>query len=163
MRPLWNLLDGKLLKFLGLGLLNTLLSAVLMFGIFNLTRFGYWPASAIAYIAGALFGFVMSKVWVFEDKGNTLNAAIRFFGAVSACYVFSFGISKPLVHWVLAGAGVSPRGIDQLAMGCAMVLYTVANYLLQRLFVFQEAHRSEKVSDSVDGVASFERVENTGR
>ena len=49
-----KLIDKSIPKFLLVGVGNTLLSMVLMFLLEGL---GYWPSTAIAYVAGAVMSF----------------------------------------------------------------------------------------------------------
>ena len=137
-----GLFDAKLVKFIGVGIANTALSALIMFGLYNLTVLDYWSVSAIAYVAGAIFSFFMSKMWTFQDQGKTVYAALRFILCVAGCYLFAFGLARPLVRFILQGSSFSTAIIDQVSMGVAMILYTGANYVLQRFFVFQ--HQSSR-------------------
>jgi len=129
--------DRKLLKFLGVGVANTLLSAILMFGLYRLAGMGYWPSSAVSYLIGAVFSFFLNKMFTFKDRGGVATSAIRFALTVAVCYLFSFSLAKPLVAAALSRTAVTNSTIDQIAMLVAMVLYTGANYVLQRVFVFR--------------------------
>ena len=50
--------DASIPKFLLVGVGNTLLSAVIMFALEGL---GYWPSTAIAYVAGAVMSFFLNR------------------------------------------------------------------------------------------------------
>ena len=53
-----KLFDVSMLKFLLVGVGNTLLSTVLMFALEGL---GFWLSTAIAYVAGAVMSFFLNK------------------------------------------------------------------------------------------------------
>ena len=46
MKQLKNLFDEKLLKFILVGVVNTLVGMAIMFGLYNLAHCSYWVSSA---------------------------------------------------------------------------------------------------------------------
>lgn len=60
-----KLLDASVWKFLLVGVGNTLLSLVLMFLLEGL---GYWPSTAIAYVAGAVMSFFLNRSFTFQSR-----------------------------------------------------------------------------------------------
>ena len=58
-------LDASIWKFLLVGVGNTLLSMVLMFALEGL---GYWPSTAIAYVAGAVMSFFLNRSFTFRSQ-----------------------------------------------------------------------------------------------
>lgn len=59
-----RLIDSSILKFLLVGVGNTLLSMALMFLLEDL---GYWPSTAIAYVAGAVMSFFLNRSFTFRS------------------------------------------------------------------------------------------------
>lgn len=49
--------ENTFLRFLLVGVGNTLLSAAIMFLLYERAGFGYWGSSALAYLAGAVMSF----------------------------------------------------------------------------------------------------------
>ncbi|MDR0487940.1 MAG: GtrA family protein [Propionibacteriaceae bacterium] len=146
-KNLRSFLDLKLLKFLGVGVANTLLSTILMFGLYNLTELNYWWSSAIAYAIGAAFSFFLNRAFTFRDKGGIPTSALRFLLTVSTCYIIAFSLAKPLVALGLTHTGASPSTLDQIAMLVAMVIYTGLNYILQRIFVFKQQSPDPRITN----------------
>ena len=70
-----RLIDSSILKFLLVGVGNTLLSMALMFLLEDL---GYWPSTAIAYVAGAVMSFSQPLVYL-QERGDpeALGGEIR--------------------------------------------------------------------------------------
>ena len=141
-----QLFDIKLLKFLMVGVANTVFSGVVMFGLYRMAGLGYWWSSAIAYVLGALLSYLLNRRVTFKDQGSVLASAARFAATIAVCYLFAFSLAKPLVSLFLTRSGASTEVVDQVAMGVAMVLYTGANYLAQRFFVFRQ--QDEEKDDS---------------
>ena len=128
--------DAKMLKFLFVGLLNTLLGAVIMFGLYNLVGFGYWLSTAVSYIAASVFSFFMNRSFTFGDKSNPGLPALKFVINIAACYLLSFSLAKPLILFLLNSMNLPQNATDNIAMFAGMAMFTGFNYIGQRYFVF---------------------------
>ena len=94
MRMAKKLIDKSIPRFLLVGVGNTLLSMALMFLLEGL---GYWPSTAIAYVAGAVMSFFLNRHFTFRSQETLGRSAIKFAVNVAVCYVLSFSMSKWLV------------------------------------------------------------------
>ena len=128
-----KLFESSLARFLLVGVGNTLLSAVLMFLLEGL---GYWPSTAIAYVAGAVLSFFLNRSFTFHSRETTWRAAVKFALNVAVCWLLAYGLAKPLVLWALSGREVWIQ--ENVAMLVGMCLYTALNYLGQRFFAFRK-------------------------
>lgn len=129
--------DIKFWKFILVGVLNTIFSAVVMFLLYNIASFGYWGSSVISYILGSILSFVLNKNFTFENSGSVSGTAVKFVINVAVCYFVAFGISKPLVEVLLSNIQLSVSIKEQIAMLFGMVLFTLLNYVGQRFFAFK--------------------------
>ena len=132
-----ELFDAKMLKFLFVGVLNTLLGAAIMFGMYNLAGFGYWISSAVAYIAASVFSFFMNRSFTFGDKSSPGLPALKFVANIAVCYLLAFSMAKPLVLFMLNSMNLPQNATDNIAMFAGMTLFTGFNYIGQRYFVFR--------------------------
>ena len=123
-------------RFLLVGVLNTALSAALMFLLYDGLRLSYWPATAIAYLVGAVVSFFLNFRFTFKSNANPALAALRFAVNVAVCYVLAYSLAKPLVKAVFSGV-LTPEWSERAAMVAGMGLYTILNYLGQRFFAFR--------------------------
>ena len=135
-----NLIHNKIVnhtfvRFLAVGVLNTLVSAVLMFVLYDGFHLAYWPATAVAYVAGAVLSFFLNFRYTFKSTAKPLWAGVRFAINVAVCYVIAYSVAKPLVVWVTSGF-LSLEWSVRIAMIVGMVLYTILNYIGQRFFAF---------------------------
>lgn len=128
-----KLLDASVPKFLLVGVGNTLLSAVIMFALEGL---GYWPSTAIAYIAGAVMSFFLNRRFTFQSEAAMGKSAVRFAVSVAVCYVLAYGVAQPLGNVVLGAMGFTGVWLERLTKVGGMGLYTVLNYFGQRFFAF---------------------------
>ena len=129
-----KLIDKSIPKFLLVGVGNTLLSMVLMFLLEGL---GYWPSTAIAYVAGAVMSFFLNRHFTFRSEETFLRSAVKFAVNVAVCYLIAYSIAQPAAQWVLGWTGLDPVWVERLAKVGGMGLYTVLNYFGQRFFAFR--------------------------
>ena len=128
-------IDASVWRFLLVGVGNTLLSLMLMFLLEDL---GYWPSTAIAYVAGAVMSFFLNRSFTFHSDERFWPSAVKFAVNVAVCYLLAYSLAQPIAAWVLGGTGIPPIWQERLAKLGGMALYTVLNYFGQRFFAFQK-------------------------
>ena len=89
-----KLIDKSIPRFLLVGVGNTLLSMVLMFLLEGL---GYWPSTAIAYVAGAVMSFFLNRHFTFHSEETLGRSAVKFAVNVAVCYVVGYGLARLIV------------------------------------------------------------------
>lgn len=136
MNRLRGLIDRKLIKFLLVGVVNTLVGTAIMFGLYNLAHCTYWVSSAANYILTSILSFFLNKYFTFCSRGKRTGEVVRFAVNIAACYLLAYGIAKPLCLAALASTSSAVR--DNISMLVGMCLFTVFNYLGQRFFAFRE-------------------------
>ena len=119
-------------RFLLVGVGNTLLSLLLMFLLEDL---GYWPSTAIAYVAGAIMSFFLNRYFTFRSDETMKRSAVKFAVNVAVCYVAGYGLARLLIPTPELTA-VPLIWFDRLRKLAGMALYTLLNYFGQRFFVF---------------------------
>lgn len=130
-----KLIDASLWKFLLVGVGNTLLSALLMFLLEGL---GYWPSTAIAYVAGAVLSFFLNRSFTFQSDAPFWPSAGKFALNVAVCYLIAYSVAQPLVTLVLSRTAIAPVWQERAAKVFGMGLYTCINYVGQRFFAFRK-------------------------
>ena len=131
--------DAKMLKFLFVGALNTLLGAAIMFGLYNLSGLGYWRSTAVSYIVASVFSFFMNKNFTFGDKSSPGLPALKFTINTAVCYLLAFSLAKPLIFSLLSNMNLSRNVTENVAMFAGMAMFTGFNYIGQRYFVFRKS------------------------
>ena len=131
-----ELFDYRLLKFMLVGIANTLFSAATMFLLYNLAHLGYWGSSAISYVLGSILSFVLN--FTFQNKDSVVKTGVKFALNVAICYVVAYSIAQPAVNWMLSSFSLEQSITDQISMLFGMCLFTGLNYLGQRLFAFKK-------------------------
>ena len=136
-------LDAAFLRFILVGLVNTLVGTAVMFGLYNLAHCGYWFSSAMNYIVGSVVSYFLNKSFTFRKSGNDPKTMLRCALNITVCYLLAYRAARPLARWALSGANETLR--DNAAMLLGMCLFVALNYLGQRLLVFRADEREGKV------------------
>lgn len=136
MKKLEKLIDVKTAKFIIVGLANTLIGSAVMFTLYNVFQMSYWFSSASNYVVGSIFSYIFNKNWTFNSKDRNKKTVPLFIVNIIICYILAYGISKPLIGYLLKSTGTVVQ--DNISMGVGLVLFTGFNYLGQRYFVFKE-------------------------
>ena len=131
-----NIFDETLPKFLLVGVFNTLVGTGTMFLLYNLAGCSYWLSSAANYIVGGTVSFFLNKYFTFQNKERSWKQVAKFIINIAVCYVLAYGIAKPVVMYILSGAGQKIQ--ENAAMLAGMCLFTGFNYIGQRMFAFKE-------------------------
>lgn len=136
MKWLRQLVDQKLLRFLLVGVINTLVGTGIMFGLYNIAHCSYWVSTAANYVLTSILSFFLNKYFTFRSRGGGAAQVLRFAVNIAVCYGLAYGIAKPLCIYLLQNASSTVR--DNVSMLVGMCLFTGFNYLGQRLFTFRE-------------------------
>lgn len=138
--------DKKFLKFLLVGVINTLVGAGVMFLMFNLFHCSYWLSSVCNYIVGGIVSFILNKIFTFQNKKKSFLQFIFFVVNLMVCYVIAYVVAKYAIYAIFSFQTEQIKG--NIAMAVGMVLYTGLNYIGQRFVVFAE--KSSKVKNEVE-------------
>ena len=127
--------DPSMLRFLLVGVVNTLVGAGIMFLLYNLAGCSYWLSSAANYIVGGVVSYFLNKYYTFKNTERSWKQVLRFALNVAVCWLLAYGIAKPLALRLLAGFDEELQ--TNAAMLAGLCLYTALNYLGQRFFAFR--------------------------
>lgn len=145
-----QILSSSFLRFIIVGLLNTIIGTSVMFLSYNLLHTGYWISSALNYVVGSIFSYFANKYFTFKSQKKSVKEVILFVVNISICYFLAYGLAQPVVEkgFSVMNLGLSESLTDQLAMLFGMGLFVIFNYFGQRLFVFKEKEvNSEKTRE----------------
>jgi putative flippase GtrA len=125
------------------GVANTLLGTTLMFLFYNLTGFGYWGSSTIAFTLASIFSYFANKRFTFSYVGKGLDSFIRFTIVIAVSYFIGFFISKNFVIIITEKffVAISLKNTEQIALLFGSVIFTLLNYFGQRYFAFSKKSR----------------------
>ena len=139
-----NLLESSFIRFLIVGVINTLVGTAVMFGLYNLAglhkwgQAGYWLSTVGNYTVGSVVSFFLNKHFTFKNKEKGRGVVIRFVVNIAVCMVLAYGIAQRAVEAALAGSFLSAQMQGNLSMACGMCLFVLLNYFGQRFFAFRQ-------------------------
>ena len=128
--------DKTFLRFVLVGIVNTIFGTAIMFVFYNVFGLSYWLSSASNYFFGSILSYFLNKYFTFRYKKRDWKVVMRFVVNIGACYLIAYGIAKPLIAALMSGFAV--RIQENVAMVCGMGLFVVLNYLGQRFFAFKK-------------------------
>ena len=129
-------IDKVTLKFILVGIINTVFGTAIMFVCYNIFHISYWWSSAANYFFGSILSYLLNKHFTFQSKRKSWQEVVRFTVNILLCYLLAYGIAKPIALHILSGASVAIQ--ENIAMAIGMVLFVGLNYLGQRYFVFSK-------------------------
>lgn len=131
-----KLFDRTFLKFLLVGVINTLFGYGIMFGFYNLLGLDYWISSAANYFFGSILSYFLNKHFTFRDTSRSTKTVLRFAVNIALCYLIAYGVARPLVRLILRG--MAQKTIDNVAMLTGSCVFVALNYLSQRFLTFRQ-------------------------
>lgn len=137
-----KLIDTKLIKFLMVGVVNTLVGAGVMFILYNAAHCSYWLSSAANYVCGGIVSYFLNKFFTFQNRERSFKQVITFILNLAICYFIAYVLAKIIICRLLASYPIAVQ--ENMAMAVGMVLYTGLNYIGQRILVFKEGGSNEQ-------------------
>ncbi len=130
----------QFIKYALVGVMNTLITLAIIFVCKSLLGINEYVSNALGYIGGLINSFLWNKNWVFKVKEDSVRQAVRFLLGFGICYALQF-VAMYLLNeqygsyvWLIFGFPISGYGI---ANCISMVLYTLANFVYNRLITFR--------------------------
>lgn len=133
-------LDGTVIRFIIVGVVNTLFGTAIMFVFYNVFHLSYWISSASNYFFGSILSYFLNKGYTFRYGKTDFKSIFRFTVNILVCYLLAYGIAKPVMRRLLSGYSQSIQ--ENVSMMLGMVLFVGLNYLGQRYFAFKKDEKS---------------------
>lgn len=131
-----------MLKFILVGIANTVVGMGIMFIFYNVFHFSYWVSSASNYIFGSILSYFLNKYFTFQNKSKSFSTVIKFVINITVCYLIAYAVAKPLAIWAFHNFDSHVQ--NNVAMLAGSVFFVVLNYLGQRFWAFKEEEKLEK-------------------
>ncbi|MCL1931520.1 MAG: GtrA family protein [Treponema sp.] len=129
------LFDKMFLKFILVGIINTIVGAAIMFVLYNAAHLSYWISSACNYFFTSILSFFLNKYFTFNVRQWSVFMVIAFILTIALSYLLAYGVSKPAMSYLLRDSPLNIR--ENAALFTGMCLFTALNYLGQRFVVFK--------------------------
>lgn len=133
---------GEMLRFIIVGVINTLIGSGVMFIAFNLFRLDYWLSSALNYVIGSICSYFLNKYFTFKSNRKSAKEILIFIVNILICYLVAYGLARPLSRAVFSSLEQNIQ--DNIALLTGMVVFTGLNYIGQKFFVFRKELKDEE-------------------
>ena len=134
----------QLIKYGIVGVMNTLVTIVVIFVCKAILNINPWLSNAIGYIAGVVNSFIWNKKWVFKSDNGYFFEAMKFLVGFLPCYLIQLACvwllteCTPLgdMTWTVCGFTFGGYGVATLI---GMVVYTLSNFFYNRHITFRQS------------------------
>lgn len=116
-------------KFLAVGLLNTVLGLIIIYVAKWFFRAGDITANVWGYALGILVSFVLNSQWTFAYSGPKQSAFLKFLLVALMAYGANLLVVMLLIH----RGGLN----SYIAQAFGIPAYTLVSYLASKYFVFR--------------------------
>ena len=93
--------DITTIKFILVGIVNTIVGTGVMFFLYNFCSVNYWIASASNYIVGSIVSYFLNKYFTFKSTERSTRQIVKLIINISVCYFIAYGVAKPVVATLL--------------------------------------------------------------
>jgi putative flippase GtrA len=126
-----ELIDASIVKYGLVGVINTLITGVIIFTLMNGFSVSLRLSNAIGYVAGFINSFILNKLWTFKGKqSSTFSQFMRFTAVFALCFL--------LQHWLVVFLVEDLLLEKNMATLVGMVFYTAIGYIFNKLFTFKK-------------------------
>ncbi|WP_062109691.1 GtrA family protein [Bacillus niameyensis] len=133
------MLRHSFLRFLLVGVMNTIVGLSIMYLCLSLFHWNYWVSTLIGNAVGAVVSYFLNKRFTFQSQAAFSTSAFRFVLVIVVCYFVSYKIGLVVTEWGLEKSLLIPMTyVNEVAVLIGSGLYTITNYLGQKFFVFNK-------------------------
>lgn len=126
-----RLMKSGFIKYGLVGVINTLITGIIIFALMNAFHVSYRISNVIGYIAGFFNSFILNKTWTFKGgQSSTLKQFVRF----TAVFVFCYLLQHTLLVLLVEKLNID----ENLSTLAGMVFYTIIGFFFNKLFTFKK-------------------------
>lgn len=140
---LQNAAVRQFIRFLIVGVMNSLVTLIVIFVCKGVIDINEWVSNALGYVAGVINSFLWNRKWVFRSsKNNAAREALKFGIGFFACYGLQLFVcwflTVPMelgsLIWTICGFTFSGYAVATIF---GMCVYTIANFIYNRVVTFK--------------------------
>ncbi len=120
----------QFLKYLSIGLLNTIIGLSVIFFCMKILHFTYIISNISGYAVGLIYSFIWNKNWTFKSNGSVSVETVKFLIVFGISYIIQLGaliFIKEIMH-------IIPEIAQILGIG----VYTITSFTLNKFFTFRK-------------------------
>lgn len=129
----------EFIRFLMIGILNTLVGLSCIYLFFNIFHFNYWFSTSIGNLIGGICSFFLNRSFTFKVRKWALSQILKFTLVTILSYFASYYLGYHLI-FLLQDAKknmiLNTVGIGNISILIASGLYTLFNYFGHKYYTF---------------------------
>ncbi|MFC4769957.1 GtrA family protein [Effusibacillus consociatus] len=138
-------MNNSFIRFLLVGVLNTLVGLSSIYVFLNVFELNYWWSTFLGNGVGAVCSYFLNRSFTFRSDVSVRASFWKFILVILVCYAFSYWLG---LHVSSVFLSIFDRAdtkiVENLAVLISTGVYTVSNYFGHRLFTFRQ-----KVNEAV--------------
>ena len=149
MNKIKQFFDIKFLKFILVGILNTVIGECVVLLFTNAVGWKYYdwgPASAafVGTVVGSIVSYFLNKYFTFKNKEKGWKPVARFTLNIGVCLLIRMGVATGVsalskaMSWSMFGMDIDTFA-GNLSWAAGACVFVACNYIGQRFFAFREA------------------------
>ncbi|PGT75825.1 MULTISPECIES: GtrA family protein [Bacillaceae] len=127
--------SNTIIRFIGVGLINTIIGISSIFLLLNVFGFSYWVSTFIGNGIGAIISYFLNRNFTFNSNVNNKKGIALFLFVILVSYYVSYNIGYSLINKNVLSTNIYG---EELSILLAALIYTVLNYLGQRYLTFKQ-------------------------
>ncbi|GFN32788.1 GtrA family protein [Paenibacillus xylaniclasticus] len=134
-----KLLSHDFVRFIMVGVMNTLVGLGSIYLFINLFHMGYWLSTFAGNTVGSINSFYWNKSFTFKANGSANQGMqmLRFLLVTLVCYGLSYFIGY-LATDVFISSSQSNSVLYNIAALVGTFIYTISNYFGHKYFTFRQ-------------------------
>ncbi|WP_319638019.1 GtrA family protein [Cytobacillus luteolus] len=120
------------------GVVNTLIGLSSIFIMMHLLGINYWGSTFTGNTLGAIFSYFLNRSFTFQSKASISTSSVQFVIVIVSCYMFSYYTGDLIARHIHQAIELITLDKRDLAVFIGTGIYTITNYVGQKLIVFRK-------------------------
>lgn len=137
-------MNHSFVRFLLVGVVNTIVGLSSMYLFLHGFSFSYWVSTFLGNVIGACVSYVLNRSFTFKSNAAVGTSMLRFAIVILICYFISYYLGEKIALYLFSQLSfLGTKYAQDAAVLFGTGIYTITNYIGQRLFVFKQRQETE--------------------
>jgi putative flippase GtrA len=123
-------LSKQFIKYGLVGILNTIITIIIIFSMMKLLNFSYIFSNAVGFIFGFINSFILNRIWTFKSK--------KSMGMESLLYIIIFAVSYIFQLILLIVLKEELQVKPEYAQIVSIIFYSILNFSGNKYITFKK-------------------------
>jgi len=134
-------LSRRFVKFLIVGIVNTLVGFLIIFTCLNVFKLGYFVSTIIGYVSGNIIGYILNRYFTFNNREKIYRTYWKFLVVFVVSYILAYYSGIMLAEVLSSYFGFIQKNTtayDNIAVLGGAFVYVIVNFLGNSVFTFKQ-------------------------